>query len=106
MVNTGWTGGPFGVGERMPIKATRALLAAALDGSLNGAPMTKDPIFGFDVPTQLAGVDENILIPRNSWGSGEDYDAQAKKLAGMFVENFAVFEPFVDDAVKASAPKP
>lgn len=105
MVNTGWTGGPFGVGERMPIKATRALLSSALDGSLNTAPMTDDPVFGFDVPTDVAGIDPNILTPRNSWASGSDYDAQASKLANMFVENFRIFERFVSDEVRATAPK-
>ena len=105
LVNTGWTGGPFGVGERMPIKATRALLAAALDGSLNNAPMKTDPIFGFDVPTAVPGVDEAILLPRNTWNSADDYDVQAQKLAGMFVENFRVFEPFVSEDVRAAAPK-
>ena len=104
MVNTGWTGGPFGVGERMPIKATRALLTAALDGSLNNAPMETDPNFGFEVPTKVAGVDDAILLPRNTWGSADEYDKQAKKLAGMFVENFKVFEPFVEIDVKKAAP--
>ncbi len=105
LVNTGWTGGPFGVGARMPIKETRALLSAALDGSLNEAPMRADPIFGFDVPTSVPGVDEAILWPRNTWSSPEDYDAQAEKLAAMFVENFKVFEAFVSDDVRAAAPK-
>ncbi len=104
MVNTGWTGGPFGIGQRMPIKATRTLLAAALDGSLNSAPMVTDPVFGFEVPTELKGVDSNILIPRNSWGSGDDYDNQASKLADMFIENFKLFEEFVGDDVRAAAP--
>ncbi|MEM9705258.1 MAG: phosphoenolpyruvate carboxykinase [Pseudomonadota bacterium] len=106
LVNTGWTGGPFGVGERMPIKATRALLSAALDGSLADTAMVEDPVFGFSVPQACAGVDTQILNPRNAWRSAPDYDAQAKKLAGMFVENFRVFEAFVDDAVRAAAPKP
>jgi len=104
LVNTGWTGGPFGVGSRMPIKETRALLGAALDGSLAAAPMTKDPIFGFDVPAEVPGVDASILIPRNTWGDQAAYDAQAQKLAGMFVENFRVYESYVDAAVKAAAP--
>ncbi len=105
LVNTGWTGGPHGVGSRMPIQATRALLSAALDGSLNDAPMRQDPIFGFDVPTQVHGVDENILWPRNTWASADDFDAQAEKLARMFVENFRIFEAFVDADVKGAAPK-
>jgi phosphoenolpyruvate carboxykinase (ATP) len=105
LVSTGWTGGPHGVGTRMPIKATRALLSAALDGSLKTAPMKKDAIFGFEVPTSVPGVDAKILDPRATWKSGADYDAQAQKLAGMFVDNFAKFVPFVSDAVKAAGPK-
>jgi len=104
LVNTGWTGGPFGVGERMPIQVTRRLLSAALDGTLNNAPMVSNPNFGFGVPTNLSGVDDAILQPRNSWKNGSDYDAQAKKLANMFVENFKIFEAFVDDDVIAAAP--
>jgi len=105
LVNTGWTGGAFGEGARMPIKATRALLAAALDGSLANAPMSVDPIFGFDVPESVAGVDDAILNPRNTWADPAAYDAQAQKLAAMFVENFRVYEPYVSDGVKAAAPK-
>jgi phosphoenolpyruvate carboxykinase (ATP) len=105
LVNTGWTGGPYGEGARMPIKATRALLAAALDGSLKSAPMRRDETFGFDVPLALAGVDAKILNPRDTWNNAGAYDAQAKKLAGMFVENFRKFEPYVSAGVKAAAPR-
>ncbi|WP_425410679.1 phosphoenolpyruvate carboxykinase [Hyphococcus sp.] len=104
LVSTGWTGGPHGVGKRMPIKETRALLTAALNGSLNDAPMRKDDVFGFDVPSSVPGVDERILNPRNTWEDAAAYDAQAAKLAAMFVENFKVYEPYVDDAVKKAAP--
>ncbi|MAP96201.1 MAG: phosphoenolpyruvate carboxykinase (ATP) [Ponticaulis sp.] len=97
LVNTGWTGGPYGVGNRMPIKATRALLNAALDGSLNNAPMRKDPTFGFEVPTEVPGVDSGILDPRSTWADGAAYDAQAAKLKTMFVENFEKFKPHVKD---------
>ena len=105
LVSTGWTGGPFGVGERMPIAETRALLAAALDGSLGDAPMRKDPVFGFEVPQNVPGVDDRVLDPRGAWADPAAYDAQAQKLARMFVENFKVYAPFVDDAVKAAAPE-
>ena len=105
LVNTGWTGGPHGVGSRMPIKATRALLAAALDGSLNQALLAKHPIFGFDVPTEVAGVDAHILDPRSTWQDPVAYDAQAAKLAAMFVENFRIFDAYVSEAVKAAAPQ-
>ncbi|NWG93487.1 MAG: phosphoenolpyruvate carboxykinase [Parvularculaceae bacterium] len=106
LVNTGWTGGAYGEGSRMPIKATRALLSAALDGSLKNAPMRKDETFGFDVPTKAPGVDDRILRPRDTWREPAAYDAQAKKLAGMFVENFRKFEPYVSEAVRRASPKP
>lgn len=105
LVNTGWTGGPHGVGSRMPIGATRALLTAALDNSLSDAPMREDPRFGFQIPVSVSGVDEQILSPRDTWQSGEAYDEQAAKLAGMFVDNFKIFEQYVDDDVKAASPK-
>ena len=105
LVSTGWTGGPHGEGERMPIKATRALLAAALDGSLKNANMRQDEIFGFEVPTSIDGVDEKILTPRNTWKDPSAYDAQAQKLAMMFVENFKIYETYVDQAVRDAAPK-
>ncbi|MEE2690393.1 MAG: phosphoenolpyruvate carboxykinase [Pseudomonadota bacterium] len=105
LVSTGWTGGPYGVGARMPIKATRTLLSAALDGSLASAPMERDPVFGFEVPTSVPGVDPSILRPRNTWGDSGAYDAQAQKLARMFVENFRTFEPFVSAEVRAAGPK-
>ena len=103
LVNTGWTGGAYGVGKRMPIKATRALLAAALDESLNAVNFRKDPNFGFDVPVAVAGVDDALLDPRRTWGSAADYDAQARKLVAMFAANFAQYLPFIDDDVKAAA---
>ena len=89
----------------MPIKETRALLAAALDGSLASAPMRKDPVFGFEVPEIAPGVDPRVLKPRETWADPSAYDAQAGKLAQMFVENFKVYEAYVDEAVKAAAPK-
>jgi len=103
LVNTGWTGGAYGVGQRMPIKATRALLAAALDGSLNTVPFRKDANFGFEVPVAVAGVDDALLNPRRTWGQAADYDAQARKLVAMFAANFAQYLPFIDDDVKAAA---
>ena len=81
----------------MPIKATRALLNAALDGSLKSAPMRKDALFGFDVPTEVPGVDTAILDPRGTWSDGTAYDAQAAKLKTMFIENFEKFVPHVKD---------
>ncbi len=104
LVNTGWTGGAYGIGNRMPIKVTRALLTAALDGSLSGADMRTDPNFGFQVPTALHDVDSAILDPRQTWSNPAEYDAQAQKLVGMFIENFQIFEAHVDPDVKAAAP--
>ena len=106
LVNTGWTGGAYGEGERMPIKATRALLNAALDGALAGAEYRMDPVFGFAVPTHVDGVDPKILNPRDTWADPHAYDAQAEKLADMFVANFEKFEAHVQPYVRAAAPKP
>lgn len=105
LVNTGWTGGKYGVGSRMPIKATRALLNAALDGSLNDAEFRTDPNFGFKVPVAVPGVDSAILDPRATWADKEAYDATAAKLVDLFVENFAQFAEHVDEGVRQSAPK-
>jgi phosphoenolpyruvate carboxykinase (ATP) len=104
LVNTGWTGGAYGTGSRMPIKATRTLLAAALDGSLSKVEMRTDPFFGFEVPTAVPGVDGGILNPRDTWDDQVAYDAQAKKLVQMFIDNFAKFEDHVDPEVRDAAP--
>ncbi|SFJ56996.1 phosphoenolpyruvate carboxykinase (ATP) [Sphingomonas sp. NFR04] len=105
LVNTGWTGGKYGVGHRMPIKATRALLNAALDGSLNTAEFRVDPYFGFEVPVAVPGVDTAILDPRETWPDKADYDATAERLVDQFVENFAQFENHVEEGVRAAAPR-
>jgi len=104
LVNTGWTGGKYGVGKRMPIKETRALLNAALDGSLNNVEFRKDPNFGFDVPVAVPGVDNAILDPRGTWADPADYDRTAAKLVDLFVENFAQFADQVDEGVRQSGP--
>jgi len=104
LVNTGWTGGKYGVGSRMPIKATRALLDAALSGELKNADMRTDPVFGFQVPTALAGVDAKILDPRATWADPSAYDSMASKLAGMFADNFVTFAAHVDEEVRAAGP--
>ncbi len=103
LVNTGWTGGAYGTGHRMPIKATRALLHAALDGSLNEATFRKDENFGFQVPVTVHGVDAQLLDPRATWADKAAYDAQAAKLVEMFAENFEQYVPHIDDDVKAVA---
>jgi phosphoenolpyruvate carboxykinase (ATP) len=105
LVNTGWTGGSYGVGSRMPIKVTRALLNAALDGSLNQAQFRKDANFGFEVPVAVPGVDSTILDPRATWPDAAAYDATAQKLVQQFIDNFAQFEAHVDENIRAAAPK-
>ena len=105
LVNTGWTGGQYGTGSRMPIKITRALLNAALDGSLKNAEFRKDPFFGFQVPVSVPGVDSKILNPRSSWPDPVAYDEKANALVKMFVENFAQFEEHVEAGVRDAAPK-
>ena len=104
LVNTGWTGGKYGTGSRMPIKATRALLNAALDGSLADAEFRKDPNFGFDVPVAVEGVDSAILDPRSTWADKDEYDRTAQKLVQLFVDNFGQFEQHVDQGVRDAAP--
>jgi phosphoenolpyruvate carboxykinase (ATP) len=105
LVNTGWTGGKYGVGKRMPIKETRALLNAALDGSLNDVEFRKDPNFGFEVPVSVPSVDTSILDPRQTWSNPAEYDATAAKLVDLFNENFAQFADAVDEGVRQAAPK-
>jgi len=107
LVNTGWTGGKAtmpGI-KRMPIKATRALLNAALDGSLNEAEFRRDPNFGFEVPVAVAGVDSAMLDPREAWADKVEYDVTAAKLVSAFIENFVQFEQHVDEGVRQSAPR-
>jgi phosphoenolpyruvate carboxykinase (ATP) len=104
LVNTGWTGGAYGEGHRLPIKVTRALLNAALEGRLDDAPMRTDRNFGFAVPLAVDGVDPKILDPRETWSDARAYDAMARTLVGMFVRNFAKFDAKADADVKAASP--
>jgi phosphoenolpyruvate carboxykinase (ATP) len=104
LVNTGWTGGAYGKGKRMPIAVTRALLDAALSRKLNNQPMRKDPHFGFEVPLAVPGVDARLLNPRDTWADASAYDIQAHKLVQMFIKNFAKFEIYVGEEVRACAP--
>ncbi len=103
LVNTGWTGGAYGTGSRMPIRATRNLLTAALDGSLADVKYRKDPNFGFEVPVSVDGVPDILLDPRRTWDNPESYDRQAVKLVTMFSENFGQYMAHIDDDVKAAA---
>jgi phosphoenolpyruvate carboxykinase (ATP) len=103
LVNTGWTGGEYGVGHRMPIGVTRRLLGAALDGSLGDAEFVADPNFGFDVPSAVSGIDSKLLRPRDTWANKAEYDETAKNLLRMFRHNFRKFEDDVDPEVKSFA---
>ena len=105
LVNTGWTGGAYGVGHRMPIKVTRALLAAALGGELDDADYRTDAHFGFAVPEAVAGVDATILNPRETWADKAAYEAQARKLVSMFVKNFDTFKAHVATDVMDASPQ-
>ena len=105
LVNTGWTGGPYGVGHRMKIAHTRAMVNAALDGDLADVEYVTDPIFGLEVPQTCPNVPNEVLNPKNTWEDKAAYDEQAKKLAAMFNENFKQFEAQVSDEVKKTAPK-
>ncbi|HOP06626.1 MAG TPA: phosphoenolpyruvate carboxykinase [candidate division Zixibacteria bacterium] len=104
LVNTGWSGGPYGVGKRMKIEYTRALLNAALHGNLNDVPFETDPVFGVEVPTECPGVPSNILKPRQTWTDPEAYDRQAAKLVGLFQDNFEQFASDVSPEVAAAGP--
>ncbi|HEX5603126.1 MAG TPA: phosphoenolpyruvate carboxykinase [Pyrinomonadaceae bacterium] len=105
LVNTGWSGGPYGVGQRMKIKYTRAMIRAILNGSLAQTETTPDPIFGVNVPVSCPDVPSEVLQPRNTWGDKDAYDRQAADLARRFNENFKKYEAGVSEAVRAVAPK-
>jgi phosphoenolpyruvate carboxykinase (ATP) len=110
LFNTGWTGGKYGVGSRMPIKATRGLLNAVLDGKIDDVEFRKDPNFGFDVPVHVpalaeAGIDQTLLDPRATWADKDEYDRTAQRLVQLFIDNFAQFEQHVDEGVRQAAPQ-
>ncbi len=104
LVNTGWTGGPYGVGERIDLRHTRALVRAALSGALDDVDTLDDPVFGVAVPVAVPGVPGALLSPRGTWSDPQAYDRQARELVAMFRENFARFEGAVDPAVAAAVP--
>jgi len=104
LINTGWSGGPYGEGARVPIPYTRAMVNAVLDGKLADVPTRVDPFFGVHVPTSCPGVPEELLDPRKTWQDGEAYDAQAKKLGAMFVKNFAQFAEQSTPEIRAAGP--
>jgi phosphoenolpyruvate carboxykinase (ATP) len=105
LVNTGWSGGPYGVGHRMSIDHTRAMVRAALDGALNEVPTRPDPIFGLAVPTVCPNVPVDILDPRGTWSDAHAYDDRARQLAGLFAANFEAFAGGVSDDVRAAGPR-
>ena len=104
MVNTGWTGGPYGVGARMRLPHTRAIVEAALTGALDQASYITDPVFGFEVPTEVPELPASILTPRSTWADPAAYDTQARKLAIMFRDNFEQFRAQVPDSVTRAGP--
>ncbi|MDH5197510.1 MAG: phosphoenolpyruvate carboxykinase (ATP), partial [Gemmatimonadota bacterium] len=104
LVNTGWTGGPFGEGQRMRLHHTRAMVHAALEGKLDAVPTRRDPVFGIEVPTAVPGVPSEVLDPRGTWKDPAKYDAQARKMAAMFRENFAKYADGVSEAVRQAGP--
>jgi phosphoenolpyruvate carboxykinase (ATP) len=105
LVNTGWTGGPYGVGSRMKLPHTRAMVRAALAGALNGIRYQPDPVFGFEVPTEVPGVPPEVLAPRATWADPIAYDAQARRLATMFRENFEQYRSAVAEDVAKAGPR-
>ena len=105
LVNTGWTGGPYGTGERMNIAHTRSMVRAALDGSLASVPTRTDPIFGVEVPTACPEVPARFLDPRATWSDPDAYDRQARQLARMFADNFEKYADGVSEAIRAVGPR-
>jgi phosphoenolpyruvate carboxykinase (ATP) len=105
MINTGWTGGPYGIGNRMKLKYTRAMITAALEGKLNNAEFEMHPVFGMAIPRECPNVPADILNPRNTWTDKTAYDEQAKYLAGLFIKNFEKYKDGVTAEVLAAAPK-
>jgi len=104
MVNTGWSGGPYGVGSRMPIAYTRAIIDAIHDGSLAQSPTVTDPVFGLEVPTQCPGVPEDMLLPENTWDDSAEYRRAAEQLAAQFRENFRQYEDQAGPEIRRAGP--
>jgi phosphoenolpyruvate carboxykinase (ATP) len=105
LVNTGWSGGPFGEGHRMPIRATRTLLDAALSGELDQVEYRLDPLFKFEVPVEVPGVDRVLLDPRATWRDADAYDRKSRELARMFRDNFVRFADDVGESVASAGPR-
>jgi phosphoenolpyruvate carboxykinase (ATP) len=105
LINTGWSGGAYGVGSRMKLSYTRAMITAALNGELNNVTFETHPVFGYAMPTACPNVPVELLNPRNTWSDKSAYDAQANKLANMFVKNFEQFANGVSEEILSAAPK-
>jgi phosphoenolpyruvate carboxykinase (ATP) len=104
LVNTGWSGGPYGTGQRVKLAYTRAMVRAVLTGTLDKVATTKDPFFGLEVPETCPDVPPEVLQPRKTWKDPEAYDGQAKKLSGMFAENFKQFADDVSEEIRGAGP--
>jgi phosphoenolpyruvate carboxykinase (ATP) len=105
MINTGWTGGAYGVGQRMKLSYTRAMITAALEGKLNNVEFREHPVFGLAMPTTCPGVPSAVLDPRSTWEDKTAYDQKAQFLASLFVKNFEKYKDGVSAEVLAAAPK-
>ncbi|MEI2750479.1 MAG: phosphoenolpyruvate carboxykinase (ATP) [Ferruginibacter sp.] len=105
MINTGWSGGPYGVGQRMKLPYTRAMITAALEGKLDNVAFEAHPVFGMMMPVECPGVPTEVLNPRNTWASKEEYDVKAKDLASQFIKNFEKYASGVNEEILAAAPK-
>ncbi len=106
LVNTGWTGGPYGVGRRMPLPYTRKMIHAALQGHLDKVSYVTEPFFGLQVPTEVPGVPSEILWPRNTWPDPTQYDKQAAHLAHLFRQNFEKYRDFASEEIRSAEPNP
>jgi len=104
LINTGWFGGPYGVGKRMNLAHTRAMVRAALNGDIEKSSFTRDQIFNLDVPTSCTGVPSNVLNTRNSWSDKRKYDISARRLASLFVKNFEKFDNVAEE-IRNAGPK-
>jgi phosphoenolpyruvate carboxykinase (ATP) len=105
LINTGWTGGPFGTGHRMKLSHTRAMITAALEGKLDNATFEMHPVFGMAMPANCPDVPAEVLNPRNTWADKNAYDEKAKYLAGLFIKNFEKYAAGVTAEVLSAAPK-
>jgi phosphoenolpyruvate carboxykinase (ATP) len=104
LVNTGWTGGPYGTGSRMKLAYTRAMITAVLAGHLDNTEFITEPFFNLQIPRHVPGVPEEVLDPRNTWADKDAYDMQARKLVNMFIENFKQFAEGVTEEIRAAGP--